>query len=199
MRVVGLTGNIASGKSEVSKILRELGAKVIDMDSIGKEIQDNNEGNVIDKILKAFGNRFCDNGVLNRRLLGNYIFSNKEALNKLNSIMIPMMTGKLKEILSDERKKKTKIVVIDAAILFEAEWDKFTDEIWVVYAPKNLQIERLLKRENITRKEAEIRVDAQMPIREKMLRADFVIDNSGNLGEVTAQVMKLWKRIKNFT
>ncbi len=197
MKVIGLTGNIASGKSEVSKILSNLGAVVIDMDNIGKDIQRKNKGGVMDKIISTFGNKFIKNGRFDRRAFGNYVFSDKEALNKLNEIMIPVMTEELKKILNDLSKEGIKVVVVDAAILFEAGWDKFADEVWVVYTPKALQLKRLRKRENISEDEALIRIEAQMPIEEKIHRADFVIDNSGDLATVEEQVLQLWNRVKN--
>ena len=199
MKIIGLTGNIASGKSEISKMLSSLGAKVIDMDSIGKEIQAQNKGRVVDRIVQTFGTKFFKDGKLDRHALGNYIFSNEEALEKLNEIMIPEMTKELERMLDIERRKNTEIVVIDAAILFEAGWDKFADEVWVVYTPKMLQIRRLVNREQITKDEAEIRVNAQMPIEEKIKRADFVIDNSKDLNSVKRQVIYLWNRVKNST
>ncbi len=197
MKVIGLTGNIASGKSEVSKILSDLGAVVIDMDNIGKDVQRKNKSGVMDKIISTFGNKFIKNGKFDRRAFGNYVFSDKEALSKLNEIMIPAMTEELKRNLNDLSKEGVKIVVVDAAILFEAGWDKFTDEVWVVYTPKALQLKRLRKRENISEDEALIRIEAQMPIEEKIHRADFVIDNSGDLATVKKQVLRLWGRIKN--
>ncbi len=197
MKVIGLTGNIASGKSEVSKILSNLGAVVIDMDNIGKDIQRKNKGGVMDKIISTFGNKFIKNGRFDRRAFGNYVFSDKEALSKLNEIMIPVMTEELKKILNDLSKEGIKVVVVDAAILFEAGWDKFADEVWVVYTPKALQLKRLRKRENISEDEALIRIEAQMPIEEKIHRADFVIDNSGDLATVEEQVLQLWNRVKN--
>ncbi len=199
MKVIGLTGNIASGKSLISKFLKSLGAVVIDMDSIGKEIQDRNIGNVVEKIKEAFGSEFIKRGKIDRRKLGNYVFANRKELEKLNSIMIPLMTERLKEILAKEKKKGTKIIVIDAAILFEAGWDKFADEVWVVYTPKEKQLERLMRREHISRKEALIRIEAQMDIEEKMKRATFVINNSNDVDAVKEQVLKLWSRIKNST
>ncbi len=197
MKVIGLTGNIASGKSFISEFLKSLGAEVIDMDKIGKEIQDKNIGNVMEKIREIFGGKFVKNGKIDRRLLGNYVFSNKEALEKLNSIMIPLMTERLRKILYEKEKKGAKVVVIDAAILFEAGWDKFADEVWVVYTPKEKQLERLMKREKISEEEAEIRINAQTDIKEKMKRATYVINNSSDTEAVKDQVLKLWNRVEN--
>ncbi len=197
MKVIGLTGNIASGKSLISEFLKSLGAEVIDMDSIGKEIQNKNIGNVVEKIKKTFGSKFIKNGKIDRKRLGNYVFSKPDALKKLNDIMIPLMTEQLKKILEKKKKNGAKIVVIDAAILFEAGWDKFADETWVVYTPKEKQLERLIKRERISEEEAKMRIEAQMDIREKMKRATYIINNSSDTDEVKEQVLKLWNRVKN--
>ncbi len=197
MIVIGLTGNIASGKSEVSKILSSFGAKIIDMDSIGKEIQEQNINDAVNKIILALGSKFYKKGKIDRKALGRYVFSDKSALQKLNVIMIPIMSKCLNQVLDKEKENGTKVVVVDAAILFEAGWNKFADEVWVVYTPENLQIDRLIKRENISEEDARMRINAQMKIEDKINRADFVIDNSGDLNEVTKQVTELWNRIKN--
>jgi len=191
MKVIGLTGNIASGKSSVSKILQELGAVVIDMDSLGKALQDSNYKGVIQKIEEAFGSKVITNGKLDRKALANIVFHDKEKLKILNDIMIPLMTEKLKEKLNELRDRE--VIVIDAAMLFEAGWDKFADTIWVVYVPKDIQIKRLLDREHIDLQEALARIEAQMPIEEKMKRATAVIENSGNLEDLRKKVIELWK------
>jgi len=199
MRIIGLTGNIASGKSEISKILKSLGAIVIDMDEIGKEVQEKNIDHVVEKIKNAFGNEYVKNKKIDRKRLGDYVFKNKEALEKLNSIMIPVMTKLLKEKIEEYKKKNAKVIVIDAAILFEAGWDKFADEVWVVYTPKDLQLKRLMEREKITKFQALARINAQMDIYQKIKMADYIINNSNGLDAVKEQVMKLWQRVKNST
>ena len=199
MRIIGLTGNIASGKSEISKILKSLGAIVIDMDEIGKEVQEKNIDHVVEKIKNAFGNEYVKHKKIDRKRLGDYVFKNKEALEKLNSIMIPVMTKLLKEKIEEYKKKNAKVIVIDAAILFEAGWDKFADEVWVVYTPKDLQLKRLMEREKITKFQALARINAQMDIYQKIKMADYVINNSNGLDAVKDQVMKLWQRVKNST
>jgi dephospho-CoA kinase len=194
MKVIGLTGNIASGKSSVSKILKSLGAKVIDMDSLAKDIQKENYKGVLDKIRENFGdNVFLGGNILNRRALGELVFRDKNLLQKLNDIMIPVMTEKLLEELEKAKKDNPKVIVVDAAILIEANWDRFVDEVWVVYIPLELQLERLMERENIERDLALERINSQMPIEEKIKKADVVIDNSGNLEELEKKVLELWK------
>ncbi|NCO28813.1 MAG: dephospho-CoA kinase [Caldiserica bacterium] len=195
MKIIGLTGNIASGKSAISYILKNLGAEVVDMDKIGKQIQEVNYKKVIEKIEKRFGKEIIENEKINRKKLGSIVFSDKQALIDLNSIMIPLMTEKLKRTIDENRKKETKVLVVDAAILFEANWDKFVDYVWVVYVPRETQINRLIKREKITQEEAIMRVDSQESIDEKIEKADVVIDNSKNLEAVKLKILELWNVI----
>ncbi|PIW09960.1 MAG: dephospho-CoA kinase [Caldiserica bacterium CG17_big_fil_post_rev_8_21_14_2_50_35_7] len=195
MKIIGLTGNIASGKSAISYILKNLGAEVVDMDKIGKQIQELNYKKVIEKIEKRFGKEIIENEKINRKKLGSIVFSDKQALIDLNSIMIPLMTEKLKRTIDENRKKETKVLVVDAAILFEANWDKFVDYVWVVYVPRETQINRLIKREKITQEEAIMRVDSQESIDEKIEKADVVIDNSKNLEAVKLKILELWNVI----
>ncbi|MCX6088342.1 MAG: dephospho-CoA kinase [Caldiserica bacterium] len=195
MKIIGLTGNIASGKSAISYILKNLGAEVVDMDKIGKQIQELNYKKVIEKIEKRFGKEIIENEKINRKKLGSIAFSDKQALIDLNSIMIPLMTEKLKRTIDENRKKETKVLVVDAAILFEANWDKFVDYVWVVYVPRETQINRLIKREKITQEEAIMRVDSQESIDEKIEKADVVIDNSKNLEAVKLKIFELWNAI----
>ena len=195
MKIIGLTGNIASGKSAISYILKNLGAEVLDLDKIGKQIQEVNYKKVIEKIEKRFGKEIIENEKINRKKLGSIAFSDKQALIDLNSIMIPLMTEKLKRTIDENRKKETKVLVVDAAILFEANWDKFVDYVWVVYVPRETQINRLIKREKITQEEAIMRVDSQESIDEKIEKADVVIDNSKNLEAVKLKILELWNVI----
>lgn len=195
MKIIGLTGNIASGKSAISYILKNLGAEVVDMDKIGKQIQELNYKKVIEKIEKKFGKEIIENEKINRKKLSSIAFSDKQALIDLNSIMIPLMTEKLKRTIDENRKKETKVLVVDAAILFEANWDKFVDYVWVVYVPRETQINRLIKREKITQEEAIMRVDSQESIDEKIEKADVVIDNSEDFEAVKLKIFELWNAI----
>ncbi len=195
MRIIGLTGNIASGKSVIAYFLKNLGAEVIDMDKVGKQIQENNYRSVIKKIEKKFGDDIIKNEKINRKRLGVVVFSDKKALTTLNSIMIPLMTEKLLQIIDENRKKDVKVLVVDAAILFEANWDKLADETWVVYVPREIQIKRLIKRERMSKEEAIMRIDSQEDICEKMQRADIIIDNSKDIETVKLRISELWKKI----
>lgn len=194
MKIIGLTGNIASGKSSVSKILKEFGAEIIDMDSIAKEIQDKNYGSVLERIRNQFGDTVVINNRLNRKKLAKIVFSSKDALKALNDIMVPLMTEKLVKEIEEQKKLQTKIIVIDAAILLEAEWDKYVDKLWVVYTPYEIQMKRLTEREKIAFDEANMRIEAQMSINEKIMKADVVIDNSKDFKHLYNQVKTLWEK-----
>lgn len=194
MKTVGITGNISSGKSFVSEILKELGAYVIDMDDCGKKIQDENIDGALDKVKEAFGEEVISKeGKLNRRFLGEKVFKDKDLLEKLDSIMFPIMTEQLKKKLNELRENGEKFVVVEAAVLFEAGWDQLVDEVWVVYVPEEIQTKRLMERENIDEYTAKLRIKAQMPITEKIKRADVVIDNSGNIEELKRKVLEIWR------
>jgi len=195
MKIIGLTGNIASGKSSVSALLRELGAEVIDMDRIGKEIQDMNYKDVISKIRLVFGEGIIHNNKIDRRMLAQIVFSNSKALKNLNGVMIPLMTEKLNALVLEYKLRNAHLVVIDAAILFEAGWDKLVDATWLVYASKEVQLKRLMLRESISEKEALKRINSQMDIDTKIKNADVVINNSGDFEEVKRDVIELWKKL----
>ncbi len=197
MIIIGLTGNIASGKSAVSKFLKKLGADIVDLDQLAKKIQFQNVNNIIGKMEDVFGKEVVSNGKVNRKKLGSIVFSDKEKLNKLNEIMIPVMTEVVTKIIEEKRASGVEVLVVDAAILFEANWDKIVDTVWVVYIPQKLQLERLMKRENIEREEALRRIESQMPISEKIKRADVVIDNSGDFFQMESRILELWKKIQN--
>lgn len=195
MKVIGLTGNIASGKSVVSQFLKEFGAEVIDLDSLAKSLQDSNYLGVIDKIKQTFGDKVIlyDN-ILNRKLLAKIVFHDKEQLKKLNDIMIPVLTEKLISEIEKHKKMGTEFLVLDAAILFEAGWDKLADITIVIYTPKELQLKRLIEREQIDEFEALARIKAQMPIEEKIKKANIVIENTGTIEELKEKVMEVWKK-----
>ena len=194
MKIIGLTGNIASGKSFVSSVLKELGAFIIDMDKIGRMIQEQNYRNVLEKIREVFGDGiFESDGTLNRKALGEIVFKDRDKLEKLNEIMYPLMEERLIEEI-EYAKSVAEVIVVDAAILIEAGWDKLVDEVWVVYAPKNLQLKRLVEREKIDSTSALSRIDAQMPIEEKIKCGDVVINNSEDMEKLKQVVIDLWKR-----
>lgn len=199
--VIGLTGGIASGKSTVSETLREFGARIIDADTITREIQSPGS-DALREIREMFGDRvIAPDGTLIRRELGRIVFSSEKARNTLNSIIHPRVIDRTKEILRDlsesaPREGPVPIAVVDAPLLLEAGVDAVVDEVWVVALPREQQAERLMKREGYSREEAFSRIDSQMPLEEKEKRADYVIDNSGTPEETREQVFALWSSLE---
>lgn len=186
MKIIGLTGGIACGKSTVSAYLHKRGAVIIDGDKIAKELSAPHKA-----IWNAYVNHFGDKILnadhrLNRRLIGQIVFSDEREKNWMNSTLHPIIKREILARIENCRKQQIKVVVLDIPLLFEAHWDKLADEVWVVAINRELQIKRIENRDGLSEKEAIERIDAQMPLAEKIKRADVVIDSS-NAIEVTLQ------------
>ncbi len=196
--VHGLTGSIACGKTTVANLFKKNGIFVLDLDDVAKEVVKKGEKG-LDLIVKEFGKNFLDkNGNLDRKKLGNLIFHNKSAKKKLENILHPLIFQKEKEIVFNYLKKNPdSIIIVDAALMIETGSFKRYNKIIVVYVPEELQIQRLMKRDNLSKEEAIKRIKSQMPIDEKIKFADFIIDNSNSLIETEKQVKKIIEELKN--
>ncbi|TZE82333.1 dephospho-CoA kinase [Calorimonas adulescens] len=196
MKVIGLTGGIASGKSTVSNILREMGAYVIDADEISREIIKKGS-EAWKEIIDYYGNDILlPDGEIDRKKLGNIVFADKEKLDKLNAITHPRIIQRIKEIIDAEKEKgKERAVILDAAILIEMGLQNMVDEVWVVSIDKDKQIKRLIERDKLSYEDAMNRIRMQMPLSEKVKYADYVIDNSKDIGYIRKQISKLWERV----
>jgi len=196
IKVIGLTGGIASGKSSVSKILESLGAIIIDADKIARSLVVKDKPAWI-KLKDCFGDGFLlPDGEIDRKKLGEAVFADEVLKKKLDDLMFPCILSELtKRIESIRRKSDTDVVVIDAAILIEAGWHELADEVWLVRVDPDVQRERLMKRDNLTGLQAQQRIDSQMSQDEKIAIACKVIDNSSDFSKTEKQVKKLWKEI----
>ncbi|HHY83528.1 MAG TPA: dephospho-CoA kinase [Clostridiales bacterium] len=197
MKVIGLTGGIASGKSTVSGILRELGIPVIDADSVYERLS--RKGNrVWQAVYLAFGEEyFLPDGEMNRKKLGALVFSDSQSREKLNKITHPIVKDEMLLILDQIiREQQPPLVVMDVPLLFESGWNDWMDEVWVVYAPEEMQVERLSTRNGLTREEAFLRVKSQMSIEEKRKLADRVIDNSLSIDYTKRQIERILEELK---
>lgn len=197
MRVIGLTGGIASGKSTVSKMLREKGAYIIDADEIAKEIVKPGKP-AWEDIVRHFGKEILDeSGNIRRKKLAKIVFPDEKKLSVLNRITHPRIVEEIKRELEECRSRNERVVVIDAALLLEIGLDVLVDEVWVVALDEKTQIERLIKRENsISYAEAVERIRAQMPLEEKLKFATRIIDNSGDIENTQKQVDDIWREIE---
>ena len=194
MRKVGLTGGIASGKSTVSGMFRELGVPVIDADMIAREVVAPGS-RALEAIVAAFGEEILtDEKSLNRARLGEIVFSDLSKKKVLEGILHPEIIAEQDRRLKDlEREGRTPVAVVDAAVMIESgSWKRF-DSLVVVDCEESQQISRLRLRNGMNEEEAARRVDAQMPLSEKVKYADHVIDNRGSIDDTRKQVEELMK------
>jgi dephospho-CoA kinase len=195
MRVVGLTGGIASGKSTVSNLLRQLGAVVIDADRIARRVVEPDR-RAWKRIVGRFGPEILlPDRTLDRKGLAERIFRSAPERRFLNRVTHPPIYWEILKSLARHWWMKTPLVVVDAALLFETPLRLFLKPIVVVYADADTQLERLVRRDGIDREEAMRKIRAQMPLEEKKKLADYVIDNSGSLERTAEQVHDLWRRL----
>ncbi|MGB4823513.1 MAG: dephospho-CoA kinase [Leuconostoc mesenteroides] len=197
MLTVGLTGGIATGKSTVSALLRQAGFPIVDADIVAREVVEPGTP-TLEKIKLAFGPGIIDNGVLDRRKLGQIVFEDGAQLKKLNDIMQPAISSAMADKINFWRLQNVPILVLDVPLLFERDYDKnkLVDKIIVVTASEEIQLSRLENRDQLSNMEARNRVRAQLPMSQKIARADYVIDNNGRIEELQEQVTVLIKKIK---
>ena len=193
--VIGLTGSIGTGKSEAARQLEALGASVISADQVGHEAYTPNT-EAWEQVVAAFGDGILgEDGDIDRRKLGAIVFSEAGQLKKLNQIMHPRMARMVADKIEALRTQGVDVVVVvEAALLFEAGWDSLVEAVWVTDSPEQMVIERLKKRNGLSEEEARKRISSQMDRSERMGKADFVIDNSGDVAGLEGAVKELWNR-----
>ncbi len=190
--VIGLTGNIACGKSLVLSTLAELGAETYDADRVAHAVM-RHGARAWQGIVDRFGEAVVgEDGEIDRRKLGGIVFSDPQALDDLDHIVHPAVVDAIR---ASVRQSTNDVVVIDAIKLFEAGLAADCDEVWVVNCTREQQIERLMQRNGLTREDAITRIEAQPPQSEKLARADRVVDNTGSAEATVEQVHRLWREI----
>lgn len=185
---VGVTGIFASGKGTVCEMFRELGAGVIDTDIVAREIMEpGQEG--LRRVVEAFGVGVLNtDGVLDRRGFAAIVFADEEKVKLLNSLTHPLILG-----IVDKRSGGEGIFMINTPLLFESGFDRYMDYNIVVTAGEGQAVSRGMKRDSLSEKEIKMRLEHQIPLKEKIRLADYVIDNSGSLESTKRQVVDLWK------
>lgn len=194
---VGLTGSIAVGKSHVVGLLKEMGCHVIDADQTARDVvAPDTEG--LRKVIEEFGEEVLQpDGQLDRARLGAIIFGDKARRERLNQILHPLIIGEQDaQMRAFEREDPEGIGIVDAALMIESGGYKRFDKLVVVHCRPEIQIERLMRRNNLSREEAELRVGAQMPQAEKMRHADFLIDTSGDYETTRLRTEEVFRRLK---
>ena len=178
MKVLGVTGGIACGKSTATAHLKQLGARVWDADAVSRRLTLPGRAGA-KGIMNAFGKAyFNEDGTLDRKKLAGVVFSDGEALARLNAVMHPLILQNLRRTLARYAREGVKVAVVDAPLLFETGIDRYTDEIWVLSCGVDEQLLRLLQR-GLTPEEAAGRIEAQMSDTQRRARANRVIDTSG--------------------
>jgi dephospho-CoA kinase len=196
--VIGLTGGIACGKSEVARMLADKGIDIIDADKIAHDFLKPGMPSAR-KIIKIFGKQILLGKDIDRRKLAKIVFSNtsvsRERRKTLNSILHPLIINYIKKDLNKYRKSKKKAVILNAPLLLETGLEKEVDIIVVVSASRQKQIERLVIERKMSETEAVNRIKAQMPLKDKVKIADYVIDTNEPLKHTQKQVEELWQKL----
>jgi dephospho-CoA kinase len=194
--ILGLTGGIATGKSTVASMLRERNIPVIDADQIARQVVEPGKP-AYRAIVEHFGKQILlPDGTLDRKKLGEIIFSNEAERQVLNSIVHPEVRKMIREQAEQAIRAGEPIIVMDIPLLFESKLRHMVDKVVVVYVPFDVQVRRLMERDDSSEEQALKRIRAQMPIEDKREMADYVIDNQGSREETERQVEQLLAKIK---
>lgn len=196
--VVGLTGGIASGKSTVANMFKEMGIEVIDADIEARKAVEIGEA-AYEQIVTYFGEDILnDDYTINRSKLGEIIFNDSVKRQKLNEIVHPDVRRRMNEKKAAAIMRGDQVVVLDIPLLFESGLKHMVDVVLLVYVEKDVQLQRLMERNLLTKEEALARIQSQMPIEDKRKLADKVINNNGSIDDTKKQLIELlidWKTI----
>lgn len=189
-KIIGITGGIASGKSTVTEFLRQKGFQVVDADAVVHQLQKPG-GRLFQVLVEHFGEKvLLENGELNRSLLASLIFSNPEEQEWSKRTQGEIIREEL-AALRNQFAQTEALFFMDIPLLFEQDYASWFDETWLVYVNRDLQLERLMKRDQISREAAESRLNSQWPLERKISLASHSLDNNGNQEQLIAQVVQL--------
>ena len=197
MKTIGLTGGIGSGKSTVSQILAGLGAWVIDADKVGHEIYLPGKA-AWQQVTAAFGpDILAADQTIDRKKLGAIVFGSDEARKKLNAIVHPLMCKEIERRIKEKRAEGfTQPIVVEAAVLIEANWLPLVDEVWVVVAGRSAVIERVAAQRGLSAHDTEARIVSQLADAERLKHASVVIPNDGALEDLQKRVSEAWSQLQ---
>lgn len=189
-KIIGITGGIASGKSTVTEFLRQKGFQVVDADAVVHQLQKSG-GRLFQVLVEHFGEKvLLENGELNRPLLASLIFSNPEEQEWSKRTQGEIIREEL-AALRNQFAQIEALFFMDIPLLFEQNYASWFDETWLVYVNRNVQLERLMKRDQISKEAAESRLNSQWPLERKISLASHSLDNNGNQEQLIAQVVQL--------
>ena len=196
MHVIGLTGGIASGKSTVTGFFKDRDIPVIDADILGHRTYDPGT-DTFRAVVSAFGDELVAvDGTIDRRVLGGKVFGKPDELKKLTDIVWPGIRKLASEALSEFEAAGNSLVVLEAAVLFEAGWEDLVDEVWVVVAEPDQAIQRLATRNGLDEAAARARIESQLSNDERTARANVVITNNGTLDDLQSAIQRSWDELQ---
>lgn len=184
--ILGVTGGIATGKSTVVAVFREIGVPIVDGDLIAREIVQPGQP-ALKALVTAFGEEILEGNQLDRKKLGKIVFQDPAKRQTMDRLLDRYLRGAITEQIK-EAAKNAPLVVADIPLLYEADYAQYMDQVAVVYIPQKLQLKRLMQRDNLTEEAALQRIKSQLPIEEKRQKADFLFDNQGSQEETKQQV-----------
>lgn len=196
MFIIGLTGGIASGKSTVTMILKQLGIPVCDTDELARIVVEKHSEGLAQLVATFTEIILTPEKTLDRQKLSALIFDDPQKRQQVNSILHPLIFQKVNQWLDEQEAMQADMVVVDVPLLYEVGYDKQVDAVLVVAVDETCQKERLMLRNQLSEQEADARLKAQLPLSSKVKRADFVVDNNGTLQETIQQVQTLVETIK---
>jgi len=193
MLTIGLTGGIGSGKSTVAQILGEFGAPILDADKVAHTTYAP-DGPAYDAVIAAFGAQvLAADRTIDRKKLGSIVFGNSERLNKLTSIVWPATFDSIRRNVAEQRASGATLpIVVEAAILIEANWHSLFDEIWLVRASREQVVTRIESQRGLKPAETEARIRAQLSDEERAKHATLVIENNGSLEDLREMLKTVW-------
>ena len=193
-KVIGITGGIATGKSTAVEYLKTKGYPIIDSDQIAHQVLESPM--ILENIKTIFGEKFFENGKLNRKIFSNYVFNDKKELKKLEELVYPFIIGGIHQRIV-ELKDKFDFIFVDIPLLFEKknELNLTFDSIWLVYTDEFSQIDRMIRDRGLTEEEAKSRIKAQMSIEGKKQLADVIICNQGSKDELYQNIEIYLKKL----
>jgi dephospho-CoA kinase len=197
MVVIGLTGGILSGKSTISGMLAEKGAIIIDADQIGHEAYKPHT-KTWQELVNTFGDSILkQNNEVDRKKLGDIVFADTQALERLNEIVHPRIRAMVQKELDHLEGDGIAVVILEAALLIEADWKDLVDTVWVTVAPEDVVLKRLRERGGLSEDQARARIGSQISSEERSKHADEIINTDCQLSEVGDRVEELWKKLLN--
>lgn len=191
--IVGLTGGIASGKSTMSRELERLGAYIIDADKISREVSSSSK--IVEEIGRKLGEKVIVNNKVDRKKLKEIIFNNKEKRELLNVIMHPAIVKKMEEEI--KKNSNRNIIILDIPLLYEAKLEYLCDKTLLVWTKEEIQVKRMIKRDNISIELAKSIIDSQMSLEIKKEKSDYLVENNSGIKELKRKIEIIYDIIQD--